>query len=180
MNRLERDFDYENSNIAYDYQYTEEDGGGIKCKNYEVCDTVLPKWWFDCKGCYLCINCDMMFGTWESCEKKYVGKGILEITDNAECPICLEHKRCISQPKCNHNVCIDCFKRCYYGDESGEPVFPYPEIEDEYYEDRENSKWKNEYRLIQLYDEEWNKWDDERTYRYANEEYLRACPICRK
>ena len=32
---MERDFDYENNNIAYDCQYTEEDGGGIKCKNYE-------------------------------------------------------------------------------------------------------------------------------------------------
>ena len=28
----EKDIEYENNNIAYDYQYTEEDGGGIKCK----------------------------------------------------------------------------------------------------------------------------------------------------
>ena len=28
---MNRDFDYENNNIAYDWQYTEVDGGGIKC-----------------------------------------------------------------------------------------------------------------------------------------------------
>ena len=30
-----RDMGYENNNIAYNWQYTEEDGGGIKCKNYD-------------------------------------------------------------------------------------------------------------------------------------------------
>ena len=50
---MNRDFDYENNNIAYDWQYTEVDGGGIKCKNYIICETVLPKWWYECKGCYL-------------------------------------------------------------------------------------------------------------------------------
>ena len=28
---MNRDTDYENNNIGYDSQYTEEDGGGIKC-----------------------------------------------------------------------------------------------------------------------------------------------------
>jgi hypothetical protein len=180
---MNRDFDYENSNVAYDYQYgtTEEDGGGIKCKNYIICEEVLPKWWFECKGNYLCMNCHIMFGTWGSGENKHVGKGHLEITDNLECPICAEVKECISQPRCNHSVCITCFKRCYYGDENieGEPIFPYPDIEDEYYDDRENIKWEN-YPLIQMYDEEWNKWDDAKNKKYNQEENLRKCPLCRK
>ena len=37
------------------------------------------------------------------------GKGILEISDNIECPICLEYKKGVSQPNCNHFTCIDCF-----------------------------------------------------------------------
>ena len=86
---MERDLEYENNNIYFDYQYPEEDGGGIKCKNYEVCECVLPKWWFECKGNYLCTNCHMMFGTWG---KGHIGKGILEINYNLECPICLENK----------------------------------------------------------------------------------------
>ena len=111
---MERDFDYENSNIGYDVQYTKEDGGGIKCKNYIICEGVLPKWWVECKGHYLCINCHMMFGTWWSEENTHIGKGSLEIINNLECPICLEIKKCISQPRCEHSLCIDCFKRCYY------------------------------------------------------------------
>lgn len=31
---MKRDFDYENRSIGYDWQFTEEDGGGIKCKNH--------------------------------------------------------------------------------------------------------------------------------------------------
>ena len=37
---MDRDIEYENNNIAYDYS---EEDGGIKCKNYELCDVLLPK-----------------------------------------------------------------------------------------------------------------------------------------
>ena len=177
MDKITKDLNYEENNIGYDSQYPE---GGIKCKNYEVCDAVLPDWWWDCKGCYLCTNCDMKFGTWTT--KLGVGnngKGILEFIDNYECSICIETKRCVSQPKCNHFVCIDCFKRCYYGDESGKPEFPYPEIEEEYDDDQENPKW-SEYPLITIYNEKWNAWDDNRMEKYEREKYLRCCPLCRK
>jgi len=182
---MKRDFDYETSNIGYDWQYTEEDGGGIKCKNHIVCGTVLPKWWFDCKGSYLCTNCHIAFGTWGSGEHKHEGKGVLEMSNNVECPICLEIKECISQPRCNHSLCIRCFKRCHYGDENrdGEPLFPYPDIEDEYYDDpnaENNKKWITDYPLIQIFNEEWNKWDDEKNDKHENERYLQNCPVCRK
>ena len=179
---MDRDIQYENSNIGFDEQYTEEDGGGIKCKNYELCEAVLPKWWFECKGNYLCTNCHMMFGTWGSGENSHTGKGILEISDNLYCPICLETKRSIEQPNCEHKVCIDCFKRCYYGDDDleNEPQFPYPDIEDEYEDDQSNSQWDNDYPLIKKYNEEWNRWDDEKNQTYEEEmDYLQKCPLCR-
>lgn len=160
---MQRDFEYENNNIGYDYQSPE---GGIKCKNHILCKEILPEWWFECKGSYLCTNCDMMFGIFgggKNSENKQECIGVLKRTGNLECPICLENKECISQPRCNHSVCISCFKRCYYGEESvNEPVFPYPpDIEDEYHNDPENIKWTNEYVLINKYLEEWNKWHDE-------------------
>jgi len=176
---MERDLIYENNNIAYDHQYTEEDGGGIKCKNYELCQTVLPKWWFECKGNYLCTNCDAMFGTWSNGDYTQTGKGILDISDNIECPICLENKRGISYPRCNHKVCIECFKKCMYADEDGEPLFPYPEIEEEYYEERENPKWKTHYPLIYIYQRDWDIWENNRWIKYENERNLRLCPVCR-
>jgi hypothetical protein len=175
---MNRDLTYENNNIGFDWQYPKENGGGIKCKNYELCKSILPKWWFDCKGNYLCTNCHMLFDTWDESHK---GKGILEISDNLECPICMENKRSITQPNCEHTLCIECFKRCYYGDPDtdNEPKFPYPDIEDEYNDDPENQKWESEYPLIKIYNEEWNKWDDKRYEKYNNEEYLRHCPLCR-
>ena len=178
---MERDLEYENNNIGHDHQYTEEDGGGIKCKNYELCEAVLPKWWFECKGNYLCTNCHMMFGTWGSGENSHTGKGILEKSDNVECPICYKVERSISQPNCEHTVCIKCFKRCYYGDDDteNEPKFPYPDIEDEYYDNEENPKWDNDWPLIKKFNEDWNKWDDEKNQKYENAEYLQKCPLCR-
>lgn len=167
-----RDLEYEQNNIGYDYQYPEEEGGGIKCKNWEVCQAVLPTWWFECKGCYNCSHCDMLFGGL-----------VLQMHDNLECPVCLEIKRSVSQLRCEHTACIACFQRCQYGEESreGEPEFPYPEIEDEYDEDSANSKWAVDYPLIQVYNEEWNQWDDERQEKRREEQsYLRICPICRK
>jgi hypothetical protein len=175
---MERDMDYEKNNIGYDWQYPEE-GGWIKCKNYELCGEVLPIWWFECKGNYLCTNCHMSYGTWESNDYKHIGKEVLEFNDNIECPICLEIKRGISQPRCDHLLCIDCFKRCYYGDSSDEPIFPYLEIEDEYYGDQENPKWDCNYPLIKIYNEEWDKWDNAREEKYNNESYLKKCPLCR-
>lgn len=158
---MERDVDYEYHQTVYNEQYPH---GGIQCKNHIVCNEVLPTW---CKGCYLCTNCDILFGK------------ILKITDPTECPICLDLNKGITLLRCNHAVCIRCFKRCYYGDKSGEPVFPYPDIEEEYSEDPDNPKWL-EYPLIQPYHEEWNTWDDERIEKYENEMHLRTCPLCRK
>jgi len=176
---MERDLEYENNNIAFDYQNSEADGGGIKCKNYELCKEVLPKWWHECKGSYLCTNCHMMFGTWGSGENAHTGKGVLEISNNLECPICFKTKKGISYPRCEHTVCVDCFKRCTYGDGTNEPTFPYPDKEEEYGDDPENPKWDSEYPLIKIHNEEWNKWDDKRIQKHENEQNLRKCPICR-
>jgi len=43
-----RDVEYENNNIGYDEQYPE--GGGLNVKTCEICEDILPKWWYDCKG----------------------------------------------------------------------------------------------------------------------------------
>lgn len=167
---MPRDINYEINNIGYDEQYPE---GGIKCKNYELCEGVLPDWWFDCKGHYLCTNCHMMFGTWGD----QTGKGELEVRDDLECPICLNIRRSISQPNCDHFTCIPCFKRCYYGEDFEYPQFPYPEIQDEYEEDQTNPKW---YPLIQIYDRVWDAVDQKKWAQMEEEENLRRCPMCRR
>lgn len=167
---MQRDFEYEQHNIVYNKQYTQENGGGIKCKNNEICNNILPTWW-DYKHHYTCTSCDILFGT------------ILKKIDTMECPLCFETKKGISYPKCHHMICIDCFKRCFYGDKclEIEPVFPYPDIKDEYIKDPYNPKWNTlEYVLIGLFNKIWNKWDDTRMEKYKKEKYLRICSLCRK
>ncbi len=80
-----------------------------------------------------------------------------------------------------HFACIDCFKRCYYGDLACEPKFPYSlEILDEYEADMDNPKWDLEYPLIRQYDIAWDKWEEEREIIINQEDYLKRCPMCRK
>jgi hypothetical protein len=183
---MTRDLEYEKNNIGYDVQYPRETGGGIKCKNYEICEVVLPSWWYECKGHYICTACDNMFGTW-SCPKYNIfktGKGVLPIVDDTKCPICLERKRSVTQPKCEHTLCIECFKRSYYGDWSGAPEFPYSkEIEDLYYMDNENYdhiKLKKDYPLIEAWCLEYDKWYKNRINKREDEKYLLCCSLCRK
>jgi hypothetical protein len=117
-----------------------------------------------------------MFGTLGN--KK--GKGTLEFYDNLECPICLENKRCVSQPNCTHYACLNCFKRCYYG--KNYPDFPYPELEDEYNYDvdnndyENNSRWNKYRHKIDEYEILFNKIDYENT----TETVINKCPLCRK
>jgi hypothetical protein len=156
--------------------------GGIKCKNYEICDTILPDWWYECKGGVrgvICTNCDVQFGTWESATGvRKTGKGVLRVVDSTECPVCLEVKRSITQPNCENTLCIECFKRCHYG--APGPIFPYShEIEDEYHGDPENGKWKD-FLLIGTWEIDCEKWENTRMEMEESEENLRKCPICRK
>jgi hypothetical protein len=167
---MPRDFEYEQNNIGYDEQYP---NGGIKCKNYVLCKSVLPEWWYDAKGCYICSGCDF---------NRY---GELLISNNLECPICLENKINIKQTQCIHSICIDCFIRIYYGDDCSDsyPEFPYPEIEkdydDNYWETREHEKWKK-YPLIDEWENNLNKWCNDRERKFDEETHLRKCPLCRK
>lgn len=105
------------------------------------------------------------------------GKGELPQHENVECIICLENKLCVEQALCDHKICVNCFKRCYYG-ELEYPKFPYPEMQEEFCEDPENEKWLN-YPLIKEWDNLIDILSDIRDEKYKNEEYLRQCPICR-
>jgi hypothetical protein len=117
----------------------------------------------------------MQFGTWSNPEDKVykTGKCELEFADDVDCCICLEHKRGVSQFNCDHFLCIGCFKRVYYGDQSGEPTFPYSD-------DRDNPKWDIEYPLIKKYEKDSDAWDEAQEENYESEESIRRCPLCRK
>ena len=151
-----RDMEYELNNIRQN--------GRIKCKNHELCRYTVFAAPF--KNNYLCDDCDTTY------EKQ------LEIKDNIECPICLEIKRCVLQPRCSHVTCVDCFKLCYYSHEIIRPIFPYSMIKDEYNEDKKNPKWKD-YPLIKIYRIELKNYID-KIKEKNKKKFLKKCPLCRK
>jgi len=145
----------------------------INCPNHMVCYRNYPQHYKETYG-DLCLTCDMLFGTWQN------GRGILPTIDNAECPICLETTLCISQPKCEHYVCIDCFQRCYYGKLLDRPDFPHPDLENEYLADEDNIKWIINYPRIHCYEQLLKLILIREDQLYMEEAYLRRCPLCRK
>lgn len=176
---MSRDFDYEKNNRCINSLSGEDE---IKCKNYELCEHSLSEWWFECKGKYICINCDMFHGN--------VNEGILKIFKSSDqCPICLEeNKNHVAYPNCNHGVCVDCFPNLngyFNSDYSKYPVFPYPRIEKDFDKDPGNPKWIIEYPLIKQYVEDENKWYEEeehlqnKAWQNKNTKCLRLCSICR-
>jgi len=147
----------------------------IPCCNEIICGSWFPPWFHGLKkvGICICFNCNMTFG------KK------LDIVENVECPMCLETTKCVIQPNCTHPTCVPCFKRCHYGEYEPQPQFPYPE---EVYDEFENhqldghdpAEFIARYPLIEKWDKDWKKWDQERDAKYAREQNLRICPICRR
>ena len=57
------EFIYENNNNNNDYDTMLGNNWWYKCKNYILCEAVLPNYWFDMKRHYLCGNCVSVFGT---------------------------------------------------------------------------------------------------------------------
>lgn len=66
-----RDYKYENDNRIYDNKFPEKEG--IKCKKYEECKTVLPKWWYQHSGNYFCVDC----GLQDYCERALKQRGYM-------------------------------------------------------------------------------------------------------
>jgi len=111
-----KDLQYERANAAYDCErgftpltFGEYDENGIKCKNYKLCEAILPSWWFECKANYLCMNCDS-FG-WKELEFK-------ESTE--ECAVCCNESNFTKvkfPADCGHWFCAPCSRHILFYDE---------------------------------------------------------------
>ena len=152
------------------------------CKNFEFCGSTQwphPNSYIDSGGDPdLCVNCAEMF------RKELVFK------NEVECPICFETRRGITLPNCEHAICIECFRDCYYG-KYDEPDFPYSkDIEEEYeeyggmreeygeYDDLYDApkSFLDKYPLIREYEEECNRRLDRQDEMTSVNS---RCPLCR-
>ena len=144
----------------------------IPCDNNVFCDVILPTWFLGLKrsGVCLCMSCESMF------HKKLI------IVEDRECPICMETKTGVVLPNCSHSICVDCFKRCMYGEKIPQPQFPYSdEVLTEWEElgIQDDSKFFIKYPLAKIWDSEMKKWETNQSIKYHQEKSLRLCPYCR-
>lgn len=159
-----------------------------RCANYPFCDA---KESFLMKN-GICVNCDFSFGKWRG------RKDILDFVNDCECPICFETtKMGVVLYACNHPICIDCAKKCYYNpcddnyDLEHKPKYPYSQQTRDLFDKIEEKLWNcenvvNKYRnllndpCIQMYKDFEMTWKNNRDYEWDQEHlFLRKCPLCR-
>jgi len=103
---LARDLAYEQAHLAQFHDLVKDgrptDARMIQYKNFDLCEACLPMWWWECKGCYICTNCDM----------KFAGPVIFK-EEKEECAIFLETtiKQAKITPHCSHWFCVPCARK---------------------------------------------------------------------
>jgi hypothetical protein len=140
-----------------------------ECPNFKLCESEEPQFILDFnRG--VCNSCTAHFGPY-----------ILDIDEDRilECPVCLSNtSHSIGLPRCTHRLCTECFRAIYFDDTSPFPLFPYPELEEEYFADPE----------LFLHDEKVRAWRADvgswklrrLTFLAQQQPYLKHCPLCRK
>lgn len=165
---IPRDEEYEITNLTLDPDYPILLGLGIKCKNFAVCEEMLPEYWHGVKGHYICTLCASMFGAVE-----------LEIRDSVMCSMCDQTTLCAFQPYCRHPMCVECFRGCYYGEKCPTIPFPYSDdIQSQYESNPMQIRWEIQYPLIKMWQCQLEALIDEWSKRIDYGSLVRACPLC--
>ena len=115
-----RDLQYEQLNTIYDEDY---ERNGIKCKNYDLCQHILPPTAYEDGTNYLCMHC----GDWF----KVCGFGWNELEfreSEEECVVCMEtsNKQLKFPANCGHWFCISCSRNILFWDETLYHLSPIP------------------------------------------------------
>lgn len=144
-----------------------------KCPNFNICGTSCPRYILE-------FNSGLCFGCFNV--------GILGFQEekNWYCGICtLGFQESVKLPKCSHKLCIECVKKIYYPSlwdemQNPEPEFPYPELEEEYFQTLSDttvwtlpehpklSKWRTQWYGLSV-----------RAGISREPTYIRHCPFCR-
>jgi hypothetical protein len=126
-----------------------------QCVNYLVCYNFITS------DKTICDECYALFGSWRGTDEH------LTITDDdiVDCPLCHNpgKKICVKRPRCKHYLCVDCFRKLYFGYELDEPVFPFKNKETDFwfkYNNGIDEEWMTD-KSVQQYltdTENWNNW----------------------
>jgi len=186
-----RDLQYEQLNTIYDEAYERH---GIKCKNYELCQHILPPTAYEGGTNYLCMTC----GDWF----KIGGFGWNELefrVGEEECVVCTEtsNKQLNFPANCGHWFCVPCSRNILFWDEARYHLSPIPYGCPPCPNSCENPE-KGKQCYCEEYDEIQNVWEQEQPDKYKewNDAETKSielsetipgsvfgskkCPLCRK
>ena len=186
-----RDLQYEQLNTIYDEDYKIN---GIKCKNYELCQHILPPEHYENLANYLCMTC----GDWF----KVGGFGWNELefrVGEEECVVCNEtsNKQLKFPTNCGHWFCLSCSRNILFWDETRYHLSPVPYGCPSCPNGCVNPE-KGKQCYCEEYDEIQEEWEQEQPDKYKewnNAEYISIelseniggsvfgsakCPLCRK
>jgi len=184
-----RDLQYEQLNTIYDEGY---ERNGIKCKNYELCQNILPPDHYERYAQYLCPQCDngsLGFG-WNELEFR-IGE--------EECVVCNEtsNTQLKFPANCGHWFCISCSRNILFWDETQYHLSPIP-FGCPPCPNGCTNPVKGKQCYCVNYDEILERWEQENPYKYKewnDAEHIsielsenisgsvfgsKKCPLCRK
>jgi hypothetical protein len=112
-----------------------------ECKNFIACENKVS----DNNDDELCFECYHMFGKWRNKPRNSISVK----SQRDFCPLCEENEEItVYRMDCDHHVCLNCFRKIYFGIEVSKPKFKInftPEMLNEYNEQLE--KW-NKFRRV--------------------------------
>ena len=140
------------------------------CSNYKICYGILPL--FRERGTLnynLCGDCNRLFRKSPTFNRT-----------PGSCDVCKVQDNCFKQVGCRHILCKICFQKCKFGlpDITKEPPFPYPDIEDQYFNET-HILWNlhGKYPLIEKWKKKCEKYDTICQSRMSLKKSDK-CPIC--
>ena len=161
----------ENFYTNKDMIYYLKNNNNIKCKFYNFCECELDITTKRRSNNHVCNSC---YELWKINEQ--FNKGTLDT-----CDMCTSTNIiCFSQSKCKHKLCRECFRYCYYGiiHITPEPAFPFPDKEDEYYNDEITRYNLDKTQIIK----KWKKACDKTYYIHEKRNTIKCnckkCPLC--
>jgi hypothetical protein len=119
MQKILKDYASDPANVGFDDNFTIWRGGGIKCRNYEVCEMLMLRESASAHNNYVCALCMLFFGgplTFSAPQKPQL------------CRRCACVSRAVKYQDCVHFLCVQCFRLAWMGPEAeweDEPPFPY-------------------------------------------------------
>lgn len=180
MSTRERDLEYERLNTVPEEE-DEDSETMIKCVNFHFCRALLPNWWWDCKACYVCTNCDVMFGDWMEMRRDERNLDAAKLVFSAapiDCPDCRRTTTDnVKHPWCDHVFCLRCFEANQDGIPLASPPFPYPHLESKYEETSDDPMWVRDFPRIAV----WQDLDSQVADLLEDHKASldRSCPVCR-